>query len=442
MVRCLNDHCTGHCININILLCNKVWEGASGITIDEPGTFDESCRINGRIIEMISLIKSYEEKIKVYEERLRLIEEAPYRPGNLYYSVLDMLPFNLAVISSAGEIRFINRSWANMAGDNCISYETLEELGAYYSRAQRHADGSPPVDASEVLKRNDSMLEGSGDDLRLEYSCTALSGKRWYLMQTAPAMINGGKELIVLNTDITRRKQGEEATVNALDRARFYSQLLGHDINNSTITSIGYLNLALESADDPESSRNYIINTLRVLNNSSQLIKNINKIQVTESGSTETVLIELNHLISDISRSYMDMPGKSIMIRLASSDNVYTMANDLLRDAIDNIISNATRHGGDTITIGISASSATFGGQVYHAVTVEDNGQGIPDDLKCRVFDRYYRGKASAGGIGLGLYLARALIDGLGGKIWVEDCVRGEQNKGCRFVVLLPAVTA
>ena len=71
---------------------------------------------------------------------------------------------------------------------------------------------------------------------------------------------------------------------------------------------------------------------------------------------------------------------------------------------------------------------------------VEDDGPGIPDDLKSVIFNRTLRGTSKARGMGLGLYLVKSLVDSYGGKVWIENRVHGDHTKGARFVVLLPAV--
>jgi signal transduction histidine kinase len=77
-------------------------------------------------------------------------------------------------------------------------------------------------------------------------------------------------------------------------------------------------------------------------------------------------------------------------------------------------------------------------GRRYYRVMVEDNGPGIPDDSKERIFNRMHLG--SARGMGLGLYLVKSLVDSYGGKVWAEDRIMGDHTQGARFVVMLPSV--
>ena len=71
-------------------------------------------------------------------------------------------------------------------------------------------------------------------------------------------------------------------------------------------------------------------------------------------------------------------------------------------------------------------------------LTVEDNGPGVPPELRDRIFDRFVRGNGDAGvrsGSGLGLAIVKAVADSHGGSVHLESPAGG----GARFVVTLPA---
>jgi len=69
-------------------------------------------------------------------------------------------------------------------------------------------------------------------------------------------------------------------------------------------------------------------------------------------------------------------------------------------------------------------------------VSVSDTGAGIPAEFHLEVFDDFFRipGSEAQDGMGLGLAIARRLVNGMGGKIWVESDPAG----GCKFSFLLP----
>ena len=74
----------------------------------------------------------------------------------------------------------------------------------------------------------------------------------------------------------------------------------------------------------------------------------------------------------------------------------------------------------------------------YCLAYVSDHGSGVPADRRDAVFQRFLRLRANrdrAPGAGLGLYLARAIVETHGGRIWVEDAPGG----GARFVFARPA---
>jgi signal transduction histidine kinase len=72
-------------------------------------------------------------------------------------------------------------------------------------------------------------------------------------------------------------------------------------------------------------------------------------------------------------------------------------------------------------------------------LSVTDEGPGLPLDEQERVFERFYRsGEPGRRGAGLGLAIARAYAEALGGRIWVES----EPGHGATFAVALPEQTA
>ena len=69
-------------------------------------------------------------------------------------------------------------------------------------------------------------------------------------------------------------------------------------------------------------------------------------------------------------------------------------------------------------------------------VSVSDTGPGIPVEFHLEVFDDFFRlpGTENQEGMGLGLAIARRLVQGMGGKIWVES----DAGAGCKFSFLIP----
>ena len=67
---------------------------------------------------------------------------------------------------------------------------------------------------------------------------------------------------------------------------------------------------------------------------------------------------------------------------------------------------------------------------------ISDNGPGIPEDLRERIFDPFFSTKTSSGGMGLGLAISMRLAEDLGGNL----SVRADTPKGAVFELTLPAI--
>jgi signal transduction histidine kinase len=141
-----------------------------------------------------------------------------------------------------------------------------------------------------------------------------------------------------------------------------------------------------------------------------------------------------------VQREFGAVPNKAITLNMNECEHCLVHANELLHDVFANLMSNAIKHTGDRADIAIVLNVIKDNRSRYYQVSVEDNGPGIPDELKCKIFNRVKKGDTKARGIGLGLYLVKSLVESYGGRVWVEDRVPDDHTKGARFVVILPAI--
>lgn len=107
-----------------------------------------------------------------------------------------------------------------------------------------------------------------------------------------------------------------------------------------------------------------------------------------------------------------------------------------LREVVDNLLDNGLRHAPSGSRVGVR-----IGRTEDHALlAVEDAGPGLSPDQQAHVFDRFYRvddaRARDSGGVGLGLPIAKAIVEAHSGRIDVSS----EPGKGCRFCVRLPLV--
>jgi signal transduction histidine kinase len=106
---------------------------------------------------------------------------------------------------------------------------------------------------------------------------------------------------------------------------------------------------------------------------------------------------------------------------------------DLLQidQVVSNLLENALRFSTNGVPVEISASAA----HGFVEVVVADHGPGIPPGDRGRVFEEFYRGDAGGdqGGVGLGLAIARAIVEAHGGTMWVAETPGGGASVGFRL---------
>ncbi|MDH6109514.1 signal transduction histidine kinase [Kitasatospora sp. MAP12-15] len=119
---------------------------------------------------------------------------------------------------------------------------------------------------------------------------------------------------------------------------------------------------------------------------------------------------------------------------------------DKVDQVLANLLENAVRHGEGTVTIEVAPAKEIVEAATWEhpgtpprfvegtAVTVSDEGSGIPEESMPRVFTRFWRG-SKRGGTGLGLYIVKGIVEAHGGAIRIDRAPGG----GARFRFILPA---
>jgi signal transduction histidine kinase len=107
---------------------------------------------------------------------------------------------------------------------------------------------------------------------------------------------------------------------------------------------------------------------------------------------------------------------------------------DRIVQVLGNLIGNAIKFtptgGSITVTVARDASNVRF--------AVADTGPGIPPEQLAHLFERFWRAPGNAPGVGLGLYIAKGIVEAHGGRIWVESQV----GRGSTFSFTLPVLPA
>ncbi len=235
-------------------------------------------------------------------------------------------------------------------------------------------------------------------------------------------------------------KRQEQELVETKAEAEFYLDLMSHDIRNLTQIGLGYLELAQESPD-PGEIRSLMEKVQEALQSTTDIVDNVRKLQEVRQRKAENKTVNLSEILSCLLSRYTISTSREIMINLKTVPHSEVWANDLIIDVFSNLINNTIKHSDPKkpLTVDIRLEHVKNTGTDSIKCTIEDNGPGISSWAKDKIFIRFQHGYTKAHGKGLGLHIAKTLVEDYGGKMWVEDRVPGDYTQGARFVVVLPA---
>lgn len=217
---------------------------------------------------------------------------------------------------------------------------------------------------------------------------------------------------------------------------------VSHDLR-TPLTSIRAMVEALADGvvTEPAMIDRYYTSIRAQVDNLSGLITDLFELSQLETGQIQLKLepVNLNDLVSDVVETMQAQAQlKNVLLRGIFSEDLPLIKAELdkIQRVLYNLIQNAIRHTPPSGSISLATSLVPDGVKVE----VTDTGEGItPEDLP-RVFDQFFRGERSrsreTGGAGLGLAIAKRIIEAHHGQIWVESQV----GRGARFSFVLPVL--
>lgn len=211
--------------------------------------------------------------------------------------------------------------------------------------------------------------------------------------------------------------------------------LISHDMKAPLTTISGYLDILSRECTSPNSTK-AIESSKNSVSAMRRLIEDIMSTTLAEDMFTpaEMLPVDLSPLLKEVCLSLKYSSSHTIKCE-ARPGSIVLGDSARLRQAITNLIVNAKKYSpeGSLITV-----ITTYNNRMLH-VDVEDEGPGIPEEDRSIVFQRFTRlttGATAGQGMGLGLYIARTIIEAHGGTITAET---GGRAGGALFRVSLPA---
>jgi NtrC-family two-component system sensor histidine kinase KinB len=298
-----------------------------------------------------------------------------------------------------------------------------------------HARGRPLGDLAAdapFLAATSDAAEGRAAESR-EAGYVAAAGREYEVVVT-PMTGPSGASLgaVVLFRDVTQLRQ--------LDRLKGeFVATASHELRTPVTSlgmSVGLLQERLAGRLD-DSERGLLNAATEDVDRLRALADDLLDLSRVEAGrlDLEPVPVEPSSIVEEAASAFsVAAEGAGLSVAASSQAGLPSVIVDAprIRRVLANLMANAIRHTPAGGHVAVRASSADDG----VLFEVEDTGEGIAQEDQQRVFDRFVRvaGSRAAGGTGLGLTLAREIVEAHGGRIGV----RSERGRGSTFWFVLP----
>jgi signal transduction histidine kinase len=230
------------------------------------------------------------------------------------------------------------------------------------------------------------------------------------------------------------RKEDERRTERLKDE---FFALVSHELRTPLTSICGYLELLREDEPDPDRQR-----FLGVMDRNAQrlqrLVGDLLFAAQVELGrlTLNACTVDLHTVVAtavEAARPRADHQKTKLVARL---EPVPPVAGDpdRLGQAVDNLLSNAIKYTPPDGQIEVTLTASPTGA----VIEISDTGLGIPEDQRARLFDRFFRApdavERAIPGVGLGLTIVKAIVEGHGGTISLTS----EEGRGSSFRIELP----
>jgi PAS domain S-box-containing protein len=233
-----------------------------------------------------------------------------------------------------------------------------------------------------------------------------------------------------------------EARRKVEDLSRLKDEFLSiasHELRTPVTSIKGYTQLAkmLIKEGDLETSEEYLDIALDQIDRMSRLILELLDVSRIETGRLEIrreAILWAQFVRDVVHRHHTAVSDRRFHVSVPNDANTVTGDRDRLEQVLGNLLENAVKYSpdGSDITVTVDNRNGTF------VTAVCDRGIGIPADELGQVFERFHRGRqvssTNYGGLGLGLYITKQIIERHGGSIWVES----KEGQGTTFYFSLP----
>jgi two-component system OmpR family sensor kinase len=233
------------------------------------------------------------------------------------------------------------------------------------------------------------------------------------------------------NSMLSRLQDAYQRVSQALKLQRNFVADVSHELRTPLTTIRG--NLALLSRNPPLSGEEQTDVLADLEDESDRLIRLVNDLLVLARADARRSLslepVPVKPVIEEACRQARLLDRRRVIVDSVEEDVIVRGDRDTLKQVLMILLDNALKHSQGTIGV----ESESVGDET--AISVIDEGPGMDSEILEHAFDRFYRGEVGANtpGFGLGLPIAKALVEGMGGRIAIESVL----GKGSKVTIAL-----
>jgi len=384
-------------------------------------------RFSGITQSLTVLIQDVTDQVRAKREIEDLAKMMAERSARLD-SILGSMTDALWVFDARGNVVDVNQSALTMFGLG--SRTEAVENGSFARFEMRYPDGRPV--SREDLPQSRALRGQTVPDY-LAVGKHLLTARDLDLsIAAAPIESKGIVGAVLVIRDITGLQE--------LDRKKDeFLSVASHELRTPLTTIKGYTQLLAQTVNDiqPEERATYINAVLGEIDRMMGLISellDVSRIETNRLQIHPQQIRWVEFLERRASAFRVQHPLRPINFAAETPETIVEADPDRMRQVIDNLLSNAIKYSPEGSEIDVRILS--IDGMLRTSVI--DRGIGIPSDEIPRLFERFHRARNVSsryyGGLGLGLYIARAIVEAHSGRITVES----EEGKGSAFSVLIP----
>ncbi len=371
------------------------------------------------------LLRDFADQAAVAVRNARQVEQLRTEKARIE-AIIENNPNGIMILDPQMRVEELNRALSRLLGvsiqeargKHCAEVLKLTNISGEHLCL---APGAPPPPTRQVIY-------GEGDIERPDRKKITVSVSYAPLFGSDGTLVN----IIVTFVDITRYREAEAL------KSTFIS-VISHELKTPVSIIKGYAGtLAREDVThDPEFVRESGRIIVEEADRLTELIDNLLDASRIQAGALDLHLEPID--VAAIARKAVERfqtqsPRHHFVLEFPADLPLVRADERRLRQVFDNLLSNAVKYTpqGGEIRLGARARARDV------LVYVQDQGVGIAEDEREAIFEPFYRVDSSlrrkAPGVGLGLFLVRAIVRAMGGDIWVES----EPGKGSTFYFTLP----